>query len=227
MAKRNTDQLQMSFGAIMEPPANPAETPSPTQPAQPKAPQPAPAPVPEPKPSNGPQPPPEDQSATPKEESSQAEPDEPRQELQEADEPKKETNRKAGRRTQTKTQPAPASAAPAETQTGNHHLPHTQGGTPGRTSSHSDAYRTVEALAESPAGTAIIDLDRTSTPGGWVSQDFALGLARALSQNRANDTVTINATKTQARTVLEHVQKITGISLKITPPEPSSGPQEA
>lgn len=93
----------------------------------------------------------------------------------------------------------------------------TEGGNASRTSTLPDAYRAVEKHLASHNPGAPLDLDQTSTPGGWVSQAFATGLAKALQEHNALDTLQILTSSQQARTVITHVERATGARLNVVP----------
>ena len=88
-----------------------------------------------------------------------------------------------------------------------------------RTSTRSDGARTALRLgAETTERPIILDLSETTSPGGWVSQSYAEGLATTLKENGAADAVTIRAHTAQANTVLKYMHTLLGVKLNIAPP---------
>ena len=208
MPRKSANQLQMSFDAFgsPEPPSATLQEPEPNQPVPEQALQ-----------TEEPQAPaattPLNQDTETSEEAPpapQPEPGEPppvnQQEVQEPEPPPEP------KPTPRKTAPKQASAARTKASA-------PTGGDPQRTSTQSDGHRAAEKCLTDKEPPHTINLDRSTTPGGWVSQAYVHGLAEALHQRDANHQVQIAATSPQARTLLAHVQQITGITLNVIPGE--------
>ena len=86
----------------------------------------------------------------------------------------------------------------------------------GRTSTKDDGIGTLQAVADQAREDgAIINLEETTTSGGWVNQDFAQGLAEEAGRAGLTDRVAVATTKEQVKKVFTSVARLTGQKIRV------------